>query len=85
MTKRLTAHEKRIVAEMSETRELLSGFGLRLHGYDPGITAYLESDPSTIGGGYFREPISLDYIEWEWLKPLLVELRDCRVSREAKR
>lgn len=86
-------HEKRLVAEMQEASALLALFGLRLHGFDPGITAYFEPTPDTSrldsglagglmmgisGRGYWGEPIAFSRIEWRWLKPLLEELRDRR-------
>src|SRR5688500_1673658 len=78
------AADKIIVERMKETRELLADFGLVLHGYDPGVTAYVKSDPRAVGNGWAQEPISLDHNEWQWLEPLLNELRSLRHNVPAK-
>lgn len=67
----------RIVARMDFLRALLSEFGASLSGYQPGVTAYLK-DQRFSGGGYMGEALDFNYSEWEWLEPLLVELRDFR-------
>jgi len=76
---------QRIAAEAKELRELLDHFGLRLHGFDPGVTALFKEDQPAnrphLGGagrGFCGEPITFSSIEWAWLKPLLEELRDRR-------
>lgn len=51
------------VATMNELRELLSEFGLKLSGYEPGVSAF--------NGNCL---LDFGYVEWTWLKPLLVEL-----------
>ncbi len=87
-------HQQRIIAEMQEASALLAEFGLSLHGYDPGVTAYftpaatgLGSQPHLTrfsgvlgmpGQGAWGEPISFSRVEWRWLKPLLEELRERR-------
>lgn len=81
---RLTKGEKRMLAEMKEARDLLAEFGLTLHGFDPGVTAWFKGDRlfpaggGVDGQGYFGEPIAFNHAEWKWLKPLLAELRDRR-------
>ena len=59
------------MARMTELRELLAEFGLSLRAYDPGVSA-----SQKIG----TKDLSLDFdgVEWAWLEPLLVELRDRR-------
>lgn len=81
--KSLAPAEKRIVKEMDEARDLLGEFGLILHGYQPGVTAFLKSNPLARGDGYGGEPISFNFSEWEWLKPILEELRDRRRGKAA--
>ena len=91
----LTEHEKKLVAEMKEADALLSEFGLSLHGYDPGVTAYFKPGPDVPGfdtkfcnvmgvegRGYWGEPIAFNKTEWKWLKPLLEELRTRRADAE---
>jgi hypothetical protein len=74
--------DKRILKRMKEERELLAGFGAKLHGSDPGVTAYF-ADVSFghvlgTGNGYFGEQLNFSAAEWKWLRPLLEELRDFR-------
>lgn len=76
------ADDVRVMREMSEARSLLAEFGARLSGYDPGVTAFFE-DRSIRGLGYWGEPLSFDRVEWEWLRPLLTELRDLRAKTKA--
>lgn len=81
----MSAEDKRILARMKEERELLTEFGAKLHGSDPGVTAYF-ADVSFgrvlgTGGGYFGEPLNFSAAEWKWLRPLLEELRDFRNGR----
>lgn len=70
----MTAADKALVARMKEIRELIKEFGLTLCGYDPGISAYVDSRPKLIPSSW-NGPFKLDDIEWAWLEPLLVELR----------
>lgn len=72
--------EREIVARMTEIRELLAEFGLVLSGYDPGITAYIRSEPNAQGGGWAREPISLDHSEWKWIEPLFERIARASIS-----
>jgi hypothetical protein len=46
---------------MDELRDLLSRFGLQLHGYDPGVSARDRE------GNYLH----FEKMEWEWLEPIL--------------
>ena len=68
--------DRALCLRMKFIRELLSEFGAKLSGYDPGVTAYL--DGKCRGDGYFGEHLSFDSKEWAWLEPLLVELRERR-------
>lgn len=75
MTSLERAECKRLVKERDELRDLLGAFGATLSGWDPGVTAAI---PGKRGDGYFGESLSFNAIEWAWLKPLLMELRDRR-------
>jgi len=90
----MTKEERRILTELCEATELLSEFGLRVYGYEPGVTAYFAPGSAgehqntsralgVPGRGCWGEPISLSRVEWGWLKPLLEELREFRRSRRA--
>lgn len=70
--------KKALLAEMEEIRSLLLEFNLRLVGYQPGITANVigKTLPSK---GYAGEHIDLSAAEWNWLRPLLEELRKLRI------
>ena len=79
-----------VVVEMRDCAALLEEFGLQLHGFDPGVTAFYTGTRSEnapflggIGRGYWGEPFSFSSIEWKWLKPLLQELRDRRKAAGA--
>jgi hypothetical protein len=74
----MTAEDRKLVARMKEIRELIAEFGLVLYGHDPGITATLKDKPGLRGDGWGGESITFDGIEWAWLEPLLVELREHR-------
>lgn len=74
--------EVKTLVRMKEIRELLAEFGLRLCGYDPGVTASLIDSPETAGRGYWGEAISFEHNEWKWLEPLLNELRQLRQQQE---
>ena len=58
---RLTAQDRELVKKMDSARELLKRFGLRLRGYDPGVTA-----DDSLGRKF-----EFGYYEWEWLEPIL--------------
>lgn len=84
-TKRLTTADKALVKRMKEIRELLSEFGIALSGYDPGVTGYFKDNRAkpVIGGdgnGFWGEPFSLNRATWNWLEPLLVDLKKKRES-----
>jgi hypothetical protein len=72
----LTADEKRSLEALKADRELLGLFGARLVGHDPGVTANYRDGVQ--GDGYAGEQLSFNNLEWAWLRPLLVELRDRR-------
>jgi len=55
------------VEKMLEAQELLKHFGFQLFAYDPGVQGKAR--------GY---DASFSYGEWEWLEPLLRELKDLR-------
>ena len=55
------------VQKMLETQELLKHFGFTLFAYDPGVQGKAK--------GY---DVNISYGEWEWLEPLLKELKDLR-------
>jgi hypothetical protein len=73
----MSLEAQKIITRMKEIKELLSEFGLRLSGFDPGVSATFE-DKTVRGDGYFGEPIQFNGTEWAWLEPLLIELRDHR-------
>lgn len=55
-----------------EIRDLLAEFGARLHGSDPGVSAFVDVDAGR------RALLDFGQNEWRWLAPLLVELRERR-------
>jgi len=65
MSVKLSRQERQLVKRMDEIRDLLSHFGLRLHGYDPGVSAR-DSE-----GNY----LSFEKVEWEWLEPILKQAK----------
>lgn len=73
--------ESDIVAD----RDLLAEFGAQLHGWDPGVTAYLKETDRIRGqgAGAFGEQLSFSRAEWTWLRPLLAELRELRKGGNA--
>lgn len=67
---------------MNEINTLLNEFNADLHGFNPGVTAYIRDQKpcyiGTAGAGYMGEHLDFSRIEWKWLEPLLIELRDLR-------
>lgn len=76
MTARAGDQDKALAERMMFLRELFKEFGAQLSGYDPGVTAYLPGRPR--GRGYMGEQLAFEDMEWAWLEPLLVELRELR-------
>lgn len=70
------------IEHRNAAQSLLAEFGAQLHGFDPGVTAYLESthyrNVTGQGRGSFGENLSFTIEEWKWLRPLLEELREHR-------
>ena len=58
---------KAAVDRSIELRELLDEFGLTLHSFDPGVHAFLDEP--------FSLSIHFDGQVWNWIEPLLKELR----------
>jgi hypothetical protein len=79
--KRSKKEIKAVVAEMTETRELLSEFGLQLTGMHPGVGARWPNAPGRI----YAPSMDFDPAQWEWLEPLLRELRSYRASRVSQK
>lgn len=59
------------MARLAEDRELLKEFGATIFAYDPGVSSYLHPNPNS-------PTMHFTGFEWEWLRPLLRELRDHR-------
>lgn len=59
--------------KLDNVRELLAFFQVKLIGFDPGVLAIVDS----------KKP-SLDFsaFEWEWLEPLLIELKEFRNAKK---
>lgn len=76
--KRQTAQVREIINRANHLRTLLQEFGAQLYGFDPGVSAQLIDYPEARGHGAFSEPLSFNSTEWQWLEPLLVELRELR-------
>jgi len=66
----MTPEDKVIVSRMNEISDLLNEFGLTLSGYDPGISAFITKESTSM--------LNFDRGEWAWLEPLLKELKDRR-------
>ena len=80
------AEKQKIIKRARELRKLLAKFGLRLSGFDPGVTAYGEARSAigTEGSGWAGEPYSFNAPTWAWLKPLLLELCELRKGKRAR-
>jgi len=68
-TRKMTKAEKALVKRMDSVEELMSYFNARLRGYDPGVSAFV---------GDRNDLIQFDGESWQWLEPLLIELRERR-------
>ena len=58
---------QQLIEETKATEELLKEFGLELLGTDPGVMVSFEGYTMFFNG-----------MEWKWLKPLLLELKQNR-------
>lgn len=67
----MTKEDRAIVERMKEIRELFTEFGLILLGFGPGVVAYSCDKKKT-------RTFDFEAHEWEWLEPLLIELRNLR-------
>ena len=80
---RISEADKALVERMTGIRELLAEFEAQLSGFDPGVSALVKGrEPGFpgIAAGCFGEHLAFDRTEWEWLEPLLQELRARRRS-----
>jgi len=68
----MTKVDPELLKRMHDAREILLEFGLRLCGFDPGVTAFEDQRSGSL---------SFEKREWAWLEPLLIELRDLRKDR----
>ncbi len=86
--KRKRNEQKALVARGKFLRELLDEFGARLSGFDPGVSANIKGKDfrcvGAPGAGYWGEHLSFNAIQWEWLEPLLLELRAYREKGKSK-
>ena len=75
--KRSKAQVKKIVRRAGFLRRLLKENGLILGGFDPGVLAYRKIGKDFMG---VERSISLDFSrqDWDWLEPLLLEMRKLR-------
>lgn len=76
--KRSRAETKKIIDKSKFLHKLLYTFNVTLLGFNPGVLGSLGNDRS----------INFNGIEWSWLEPLLIELKerrenDCRSSNSA--
>ena len=76
----MKSDDKAIQERAKFLRELLQEFGSRLSGFDPGVSALLPGKGR--GGGWAGEQLSFDSLEWGWLEPLLIELRNRRYKKD---
>ena len=67
------ASDLAITKRMNFLRKLLKDFGLTLRAYDPGIAASLDG-----------KSLDFDRAEWDWIEPLLIELRASREKGDGK-
>ena len=69
--------QEEVVELMKADQELLASFGARLHGFGSGgVTAFLRADSERAKA--HGEALGFTKTEWDWLRPLLEELRDFR-------
>ena len=66
-----------IVKRSRFLKKLMAEFGARLSAFDPGVMAIPEAgiDPKT---HFYARALNFQAFEWNWLEPLLIELRDYR-------
>jgi hypothetical protein len=71
------ARRKAIEKRANELDSLLAEFDIQLSGFDPGVMGYIKSK---VKDGVYStsDTINVDASTWNWLKPILEELRDKR-------
>jgi hypothetical protein len=62
---------KALIARLNAIQNLLGGFGATPVAFDPGVRAFGDNGLTNI-------QINFDGSTWEWVRPLLEELRDFR-------
>jgi hypothetical protein len=71
--------DRDLVKRIKSIRELLKEFGATAYGYDPGVLAHTGR-----GNGNWGESLCFSGVEWSWMEPLLVELREARKLKSEK-
>ena len=68
-------------AAVKEDTELLSQFGLQLLSADSGVRAAIESEVAK-GVVNAWNIVAIDTKTWDWLRPLLIELKAARIESD---
>lgn len=74
---------KSIIKEARHLRSLLKEYGLKLGGWNPGVLAFKPTGRFDYHGRPTSTSIDFDRRVWDFIEPLLIELRAYR--RKAKR
>jgi len=78
--KYMIEEDKATIVRKEVLRELLSEFGLTLEDYDPFASGREWSKVSGAIGQPAEKYLNFDSDEWDWLEPLLMELRERRMT-----
>ena len=81
LTDRTKNETRRNVKRMAFLRRLLKENGLILSGYDPGVLALRNTGFKDHDGRDRCVSLNFDRAEWNWLEPLLIELRRLRRTK----
>ena len=68
----MSRKDKEVATRMAFLRDLFATFGVRLVAHDPGILGHRLTAHADV------VRLEFDGGEWQWLEPLLVELRERR-------
>lgn len=80
----LSPEDARLFARRAELKELLKEVGCELEGFDPGVSLCFDSKDGWQGESHLHH-IQFDFSEWQWLEPLLKELKALRLLKAQAR
>jgi hypothetical protein len=79
--KRTKKETDEIIKRSNFLREILKENGLTLSGFDPGVIAFKIAGVNPYSKKQYCVALDFSSTVWEWLEPLLFELRNLRLNK----